>query len=202
METLKYYSPLPGVLGCQALSAVQHGVSIRRQPRRAFRMESLYVSVDSTRYSGLQRSMRLGRLKKVNFDTGGRCRTGHRNSSSASSGLTSCRTWQALANVMILSPWHYVKGSRLYYQIEYAWLSEGQSIYEAKAVAAVPNLLHFYNRLYNSMLIMLHRFQQRLLISAFTVISAPASASPVLSVPSQAWASLNASVSGRLHIIK
>ncbi|KAL6886666.1 hypothetical protein HDV57DRAFT_397502 [Trichoderma longibrachiatum] len=152
METLKYYSPLPGVLGCQALSAVQHGVSIRRQPRRAFRMESL--------------------------------------------------TWQALANVMILSPWHYVKGSRLYYQIEYAWLSEGQSIYEAKAVAAVPNLLHFYNRLYNSMLIMLHRFQQRLLISAFTVISAPASASPVLSVPSQAWASLNASVSGRLHIIK
>ncbi|TFA98522.1 putative FAD-linked oxidoreductase [Trichoderma ghanense] len=44
------------------------------------------------------------------------------------------------------------------------------------------------------------RVQRALLLSAFAVHAVSASPSPVLAVPSQAWTSLNASVSGRLHI--
>ncbi|KAH0491424.1 hypothetical protein TgHK011_002857 [Trichoderma gracile] len=44
------------------------------------------------------------------------------------------------------------------------------------------------------------KIQPALLLSAFAVNGASALTSPVLAVPRQAWTSLNASVSGRLHI--
>ncbi|KAK1249091.1 hypothetical protein MKX07_002607 [Trichoderma sp. CBMAI-0711] len=50
------------------------------------------------------------------------------------------------------------------------------------------------------MVMMPQRIQPALLLSTLAVDAAFASTSPILAVPSQAWASLNASVSGRLHI--
>jgi hypothetical protein len=79
-----------------------------------------------------------------------------------------------------------------------------ENIYSTgKAAAAVLDLLQSYNRLHNIMVMMPQRIQPALLLSKLAVNAALTSTSPILAVPSQAWASLNASVAlGRRHYLQ